>query len=1748
MRFVFSAVLTILTIHVLISQEISDDKLLNASKNCDRAEVINLIEKGHSINSADSNNATPLMWAVYCNDTELVKYLIEHGASTAINGVIYIDTTGSYYGNLTCIAAANGNSSLLQYLIEDCEIPVDDREFSKEDNKKSGWTALQWAAYNGKTNCLGYLLSQGADINTNHSMYRLTPLLLAVMGGNEEAMMILASNGADINITDNNGWSPLHYACRDGYTDALSKMLDFNPEINLKVQSGYTALMLAAYNGEYEICELLVNKGADIRIESEEEKSAIDYATLNNHIEVINFLNDPKGYERKLNWSEINSKFLKAFRQREFEKSLEYAKQAEKQASKEFGKNHLNYSVALNNLAVASEMNGYYDDALKSYERSLAIKEGITGKEHEDYIFALKNLGGTYSKLNQFDKSINCFKEVCQLRLKLNGENDFDYLNDLIYLSNTYKKFREFGKADSALSIIILNLENKEELDDSFFELKVNSIRGRGFIYKQKRDYPKAEELYLEALETVKARHGEYHKQYALSLEYLANAYYDGDKVDEAVSAFKRIIEINRFLYGDKNYTYAYDLSNLGNVYDYKGEYLLADSILNLAHDVALDALGEKNPEYVPFLIDLAIMYKNHGQNDKANTFYKKALDIRKDLLGEQHPDYINTLRSLAGNYGTMENFEEAFKYYQEVMALQKEVFGENSLEYSGTLNNMGMLYKTKGDLDESYKYLSEALLIREKELGDMSFEFAVTLSGIAGVYQYWSQFDTAEVLFEKVLHVDTVLYGPNSITASLDYYNLGLLYQETGQYKKAAEVFIKTLDIRKNVLGEKHKDIAQSLTVIGLNYEYLGDYSKAREYLNNALMLVKEIYGTHHIKYGNALMKIAVLDNLEGDYPNAESRMLLALDIYKSTYGEDNWLYGRALNSLSGLYRNVGNFSRSEEILLEIKDIYENSIGTENDTYKNLLNNLGVFYKETGDYKAAEKWFLLALELNNKIFDEKNDGYANIITSLAMNYEYLGNYEKAKELYLESMEIRRELFGEDNIDYADTKNGLGVYFDKMGEYQESLRHLNDALEIYKNVVGVKSPQYIISLSNLSITYNHLGNQEQAMQCAQQALNLKEEIYGKDHPDYALGLNNLAVLVKNQNKLNYAIELYEEAVEIRKKTLGIHHPTIPIYLNNLADTYEATGDNESAEKYYLESNECMLNMIQVQFSFLSEEEKKYFIDDIKYRFDIYHSFFYRNANSNPRLVGDSYNNALTMKGLLLKAEQQVRSTILNSGDISLINKYDQWSRVKEEIASLYAMPAKDNQEYIDGLEDEAIALEKDLARLSDEFAQSNKSTDSWDDIQKQLNKSEATVEFIRFQYYDKRWTDSTFYCALVLKKDFKYPQIIPLFEEKELQASIQQSNNENTVNLVAQLYGEKRGAGQLNVEESISYTDTVLYSMIWKPLEGYLKDVENVFYSPSGLLHKISFAAIPCNDSLYLSDRYALNYLGSSGSLTEKNKQVNFTDQDIDAVVYGGIEYNVNEDEMVMESNKYSGVEDNLLAINRSSSFSNETRGMVWNYLQGTLTEANNIKQQLERNNIKASMYSSKEANEESFKSLSGHDAPEIIHLATHGFFFPDPKQEYTMEMQNQENRSVFQHSENPLLRSGIILAGGNNIWSGEELTAGIEDGILTALEVSNMNLSNTKLVVLSACETGLGDIQGSEGVYGLQRAFKMAGVDYLIMSLWQVPDKETMEFMDIFYGEWLASNNIREAFSHAQKEMKKKYDPFYWAAFVLIE
>jgi CHAT domain-containing protein len=337
--------------------------------------------------------------------------------------------------------------------------------------------------------------------------------------------------------------------------------------------------------------------------------------------------------------------------------------------------------------------------------------------------------------------------------------------------------------------------------------------------------------------------------------------------------------------------------------------------------------------------------------------------------------------------------------------------------------------------------------------------------------------------------------------------------------------------------------------------------------------------------------------------------------------------------------------------------------------------------------------------------------------------------------------------------------------------------------------------------------------------------------------------------------------------------------------------------------------------------------------------------------------------------------------------------------------------------------------------------------------------------------------------------------------------------------------------------KSAAFLGDSLYKLIWQPLEPYLKNIKKISYSPAGKLYSIAFHALPVDSNTVLMDKYQLQQYTSTRQIAMRSSS-GLISSPKSITLFGDASFTMDSLQLVKKRNNQA---DNIsattyVAQNRGS------RGGTWNNLPGTALEVKKIQQLFDQNKINTKLYTQINASEENLKVLDGKSS-QVLHIATHGFFLPEPDKK-----KKELNQNTYTLADDPLLRSGLILAGGNYAWSGKAPVSGVEDGIVTAYEISQLNLSNTEIVVLSACETALGDIKGSEGVFGLQRAFKMAGVKKMIVSLWQVPDKETAELMTTFYSYWLNGKNTEESFYQAQADMRKKYIPFYWAAFVLVE
>jgi len=1040
---------------------------------------------------------------------------------------------------------------------------------------------------------------------------------------------------------------------------------------------------------------------------------------------------------------------------------------------------------------------------------------------------------------------------------------------------------------------------------------------------------------------------------------------------------------------------------------------------------------------------------------------------------------------NLRKKYLLAERYDSALYFAEEAAAQMRGNLGESNLQYADMLNNLVVPQFYLGDYTKARYYIQKELQLRESLKATEDTIYLKCLEEAALISRCAGKYEEALTLIKKAEKKSLKTYGPFSpeyantlVSYAGVYHDFGCsvndpvyINQEEEYLKKAELIYLKN--------GEKSK------------YESIIDKSDQAAFNNNT-----------------------------GNLPLAESLMKEVIAFYKKEFGPASTAYAGALNNLAVLYYNTGNYKLAEKFFVETVDIYSKSPEAEKIQTGICINNLGALYHDMGNYKIALKLITDAQKIFLKNSQEDNPSYAVVLNNLAsvnLSEEYFATAEnKNRERLLTSGML---LFKADSVFrincqkphpfFQTITTNLAIWYNIIGDKKKSSKLLNDMA--FDSNLSLK----VVAMMKKMSTSGFLPMGED-----------KKAHYSPEPVIIPIGVNLIDQVSASNAELNNAVDadavtkallrmIMGKATNM-KKAVGQYHPAYAALLKSLIVAYASFDDVSSEEQLTLEYMDVINHKTLQDFSFLSESEKELYYETRLPDMYSFIAYTLTRKRKNPAITCNAYNNILLNKGLMLKSSTAMRLAILNSNSPELLKEYDEWISLQKEISILYATPMEKRTKDVSALENQANALERSLVSRSQDFGDYRKGLQiTWVDIKKNLKPDEAAIEFTDYKVREKDGGDAVIYCALIVRSNSEYPEMIKLFNEGQLKAIINTSR-ENNISSINDIYG------------TTNKNDDRLYNLIWKPIEAYLTGVKNVYLSPSGLLYKISFPAISNGRNTYLCDKYQIQVKGSTGNNDGQN--LFSLDKNPSVLVFGGIQYSRNKSDL-----------------------------QVWNYLEGTKNEGDKINSILKKGNIEVRYLTDNNATETFFKQ----NAPKynVIHLATHGFFFADPN-----EVRFEEKKQVveygqitfrgagrgfgvnsFVNSENPLMRSGIVLAGANDVWVKTEKEE-TDDGVLTAQEVTQIDMRKNDLVVLSACETGLGDIKGSEGVYGLQRALKMAGVKYIIMSLWEIPDKETVEFMGIFYNNLLNVKDIKEAFYRTQKEMRAKYDPYYWGAFVLME
>ncbi len=579
---------------------------------------------------------------------------------------------------------------------------------------------------------------------------------------------------------------------------------------------------------------------------------------------------------------------------------------------------------------------------------------------------------------------------------------------------------------------------------------------------------------------------------------------------------------------------------------------------------------------------------------------------------------------------------------------------------------------------------------------------------------------------------------------------------------------------------------------------------------------------------------------------------------------------------------------------------------------------------------------------------------------------------------------------------------------------------------------------------------------------------------------------------------------FTKARNLYNKFFSQSHPEYVKSLAKLSKVEYMTGNTKASMSLIEEVLAKYDDFIKNYFPALSEREKARFWNTIKDDYEFYNTLVLKTISGpSDKPVEKLYNNALNTKALLLSSSIKMRENILKSDNEGLIEKYNNWLESKELLTNVLSMSTEQlakHQINQDSLVREVELLEKYLSSESELFsANTEKAAVSWENVKSSLKENEVAVEMVRFRYFDHVFTDSVLYAALTLRNEGRRdrPELVLLSEGKSLETRYFRFYK-NTI-----IY---------RLEDSLSY------KKFWKPIEEKVGRNTTVYLSPDGVFNQINLEAIRTDDSKYVLDNSNIILVSNTKDIYLQSQTPRKSQPDNRALMFGDPEFYVSvKPSITMGSPLISG-------------------------LPGTEKEVETLHSLLEKKGWKTDYFLHSTASEEQVKML---DNPKIFHIATHGFYTP---QEEITEQISLDEVNEARAVENPLLRSGLMMTGAGDVLSKTKYNYNIENGILTAYEAMNLNLDYTDLVVLSACETGVGDVTAGEGVYGLQRAFLVAGAKTLIMSLFKVSDEVTNELMVSFYDKWLSTGEMRSSFIQAKKEIRNKYqDPIYWGAFIMF-
>ena len=1005
-----------------------------------------------------------------------------------------------------------------------------------------------------------------------------------------------------------------------------------------------------------------------------------------------------------------------------------------------------------------------------------------------------------------------------------------------------------------------------------------------------------------------------------------------------------------------------------------------------------------------------------------------------------------------------------------------------------------------RGNYLQGIELSEKAYQYAVKKFGKNDKDTLTSINNLAVSYRKQGKYTEAELLYKHCLQLREKVLGQKHPDTIISINNLALLYYYQGRYVEAEPLYKRCLQLSDKVLRARHPDAITYINNIALLYHAQGRYFEAESQYLRCLQLSEKILPPNHPNTLTYVTNLATLYQDQGRYSEAVQANKRCLKIREDYFGSMHPETIISINNLALLYYFQGKYIEADPLYKRCLQLSEKALGAKHPDSLTYLNNLALLFKAQGRYPEAESLSKRCVQLKEEVLGPKHPDTIRSINNLALVYQAQGRYPEADVLYKKCLQLREEVLGPKHPDTLISINNLASLYNYQGKNSDAETLYKRCHKIRKKVLGPKHPDTLESIGNLASSYRLQGKYSEAEPLCKQFLKLSKKVMGPKHPYTITGINNLAILFTNQGRYLEAEQHYKRCLQISREIIGVKHPyTLSVTLNFAKCLFLLNQKQEGLHQLKkMERSLFQYTAYTLQSTQKFRVRKQFMLSKTFFQDVLFTVAFQSNDPEIKAFAGDVI--------FRWKCMQEEAETTMNY--LIHFSKNSKIKRLGQAINNLRRqMNVFDKHVDLSFLTNELEQKELELARLSKAYDHYlKKGSSRMINLSRVLPPKTAVIELKQYQQYDlkiDKYKGVRLAAALVLPNSQsiifedlgKMKDIVLLFE------SIRSAKSQKR----RQAYSKK------------------LYDRLFGVLDKHIKQAENIYIAPDGLTHKIAFSRLILPDGRFWIERQNLCRIQTSRDLLDPPEPINQGT----LVAMGGIDYDQYSGMTVKQTNQAPHNQD----INRSI---RRTAKMIESFvsLPSSKTEVEFIKMFYELSQQKTPLiFRETSANEYQLKHLD--TPPHVLHLATHGFFLESSKD----------------ITERPMLLSGLAFAGSNLGLKGKK-GPGNDDGILFAIEVSGLNLTGTELVVLSACDTGIGIIDKSEGIYGLLRSFRLAGAQNIIITLWSLNDQSAKIFFSRFYKTWLSTTNMIPSKALRETQLgyiKENKDSTLWAPYVLV-